>query len=341
MDNEQTGASEVREQPLRESLRVQKEAYVHQQLVRRRDAEDQRMARLRQEQAVINALRDSIDDSLWETEELRKYNQEFQENVNAQIYEAHGISADKLTGMRSYRSAVYRGVAVVSFLLSLALTVFCGVLHGFSSELFLLMAAYTAAEGALLSQEKRQFTALFWLCRCLYVLTLPAMAVAFVCCELDLPLYDLILPYAGIPVIVLTVLGALSYFLHDPYREDRKMLRQAAREIRRIERQAKKDVRAARKAREKAEKAALQAAGGTAAPEGTGQPQPTAPEAPAAPETAAAERVTAETAVEEAVPAADPAPLPEALPGLPGEPLALTISPEDREDEPETVAAAE
>ena len=243
MENVQNDVILSDDRNIKENLRVQKTEYIKQQLARQREAEDQRMSRLMQEQEVINALRESIDESRWETEEIRKYNKEFQENVNAQIYEAYGISGDKLTGMREYKNAIYRGVAVVIFLLSAALTVLCGVVHGFSSEITLVMAAFTAMEGALLSQEKKQLPVLFVICRVMYILALPAMAVIFVCFELGFPLYGMLLPYAPMFALAVTTLGVLSYFLYDPFHADRKLLRDAKKQIRRIEKLAKKEVK--------------------------------------------------------------------------------------------------
>lgn len=76
-------------------------------------------------------------------EEIRKYNQEFQEHVNMQIYKSHGITNDKMMGMREYKDALYRGGAAVIFLLSLILTVLiltvlCGALYGFQSDVCIL-----------------------------------------------------------------------------------------------------------------------------------------------------------------------------------------------------------
>ena len=281
MESTQNDTKLSEDQTRNENLRVQKTEYIKQQLIRKREAEDARMSRLMQEQEVIDVLRESIDETKWETEELRKYNREFQEQVNAQVYEANGISADKLTGMREYKNAVFRGVAVITFLFSAALTILCGVLHGFRSEIALLMAAYTAMEGALLSQEKKQIPALFIVCRVLFILALPAMAVMFVCYEQQLPLYELLFPYATILAVIFSALGVLSYFLHDPYREDRKILRAARKQIRKIEKMAEADIRKAQKAQKKEAETAS-----AALPEETPAPEPVAvlPEEAPAPE---------------------------------------------------------
>lgn len=254
MESMQNDAKMSGDEALKENLRVQKTAYIKQQLERQRAAEDARMERLQQEQEVIQSLRESIDESMWQTEEARKYNQEFQEHVNMQIYESKGITGDKLMGMREYENALYRGSAAVLFLLSLVLIVLCGVLHGFGSDVCLLMFAYTAMEGALLSQEKKQRPVLDFICRILYILTFPTMLVMFVCYELEYEAYGVFLPYAVILGVFVTVLGTISYFLYDPYIQDKKRLRNAQNQIREIERIAEKEVRKKHRIREKEER---------------------------------------------------------------------------------------
>lgn len=235
-------------EPEKENLRVQKTAYIKQQLERQRAAEDAKLERLLREQEVIANLRESIEDDMWQTKETRKYNWEFQEQLNMQIYEAHGITEDKLAGMKEYRKALYRGAAAVLFLLSLSLTVLCGVLHGFDSNICLLMLAYTAVEGALAGKNV--------VCRILYILIFPTMMVMFVCYELEYKEYGLFLPYAAILGGVVTVIGTISYFLHDPYRSEKRKMQDAKSQIRDIEKAAGKEIRKNQRAREKEEKRA-------------------------------------------------------------------------------------
>lgn len=241
---------------LKENLRVQKTTYIKQQLERRRAAEDARLERLMREQEIIDSLRESVDDSVWQTEEARKYNQEFQERVNMQIYEANGITEDKLTGIREYENAIYRGGAAVLFFLSLVLIILCGMLHGFRSGVCLLMFAYTAMQGALLSQENKRLPLLDFICRVFYILTFPTMLSMFVCYELRSEVYDFFLGYAVILGVLITVFSTLSYFLYDPYSQDKRKMREAQNQIREIERLAGKEVRKNQKLREKEERKA-------------------------------------------------------------------------------------
>ena len=141
---------------VKESMRVQKTEYIRQQMRRRQESEDALMAQLLEEQRVIDGLQRKINENLEQTEESSKYNQEFKESMNAQIYALHGISEDKLEGMREYKNAYYQGSAFSLFLLSAAMILLCGILHGFQSEICVFMLAYTGVEGALLAQENKR-----------------------------------------------------------------------------------------------------------------------------------------------------------------------------------------
>lgn len=250
MDNTQKDESLYEDEILKENLRVQKIEHIKQQLKKQRAAEDARLERLLQEQEIIEDLRESIDDGMWQTEETKKYNQEFQEQMNMQIYVANGITGDKLMGMSEYKNALYRGAAAVLFLLSLALIILCGVLHGFQSDICLLMLAYTAMQGALLSQEKKRHPMLDSICRILYIVAFPTMLVMFICFELGFGAYGLFLPYAAMLGAIVTVLSTISYFMYDPYIQDKKKLRDAKNQIRDIEKIAEKEVQKIQETRE-------------------------------------------------------------------------------------------
>lgn len=239
---------------VRESLRVQRTEYIRQQMRKRQENEDALMAQLLQEQRIIDSLQKQIDENLEQTEESSKYNREFKENMNAQIYALHGISEDKLEGMQYYKNAYYQGCAFSLFLLSAALIILCGILHGFQSEICMLMLACTGIEGALLAQEKKRWKIFGWFCRLLYLLVFPVMMVMFVCFELKYPEYSLFLPYVVIAGICVLLLATVSYFFYNPYRSTKKKVRDAKEHIEDIEKIAKKEVRKNQKIRQKEEK---------------------------------------------------------------------------------------
>ncbi len=84
--------------------------------------------------------------------------------------------------------------------------------------------------------------------RILYLLLFPAMLIVFVCFELGFTEYGIVVPVLTIAGVVILVLGAVSYFVYDPYRLDRKNHKKADRYIRDIEKAAVKEVELEEKA---------------------------------------------------------------------------------------------
>ena len=244
--------SEIKE--LRESLRLRKSTYMKQQVEKQRAAEDLLTDQIMAEQKILDEILDSIDDNIERTEESRKYNKEVQDEINARIYAMHGITEDKMQGMRESKNAYYRGCAFSLFLLSVVLILLCGFLHGFSAEITLFMLAYTGLEGALLSKGEKRSRWLAILCRVLYLFIFPAMMVMFVCYELGYPEYEQFLPYMVIGGLVILILAVASVFLYDPYRKDKRRMRSAKNHISDIEKLAKKELKKNRKLQEREEK---------------------------------------------------------------------------------------
>lgn len=238
----------------RENLRIQKTEWIYHQIQRQREAEDALFEQIRQEQDVLDTLNQSIENNMQRTREARKYNQEFQENMDAQVYAMYGLTEDKLQGIREYKNAYYQGCAFSLFLLSMVLVALCGVLHGFQSQICLFMIAFSGIEGALLTQEKKRGKVLDLLCRVLYLLMFPLMMVIFVCYELQYPEYDILLPILAIFGICVLVLGTAAYFFYNPYRKEKRKVGEAKDTIRGIEKTAKKEIKKNQRDREKLEK---------------------------------------------------------------------------------------
>ena len=219
---------------LKESLRIQKSQMI-------------------EEQRVIDGLNSDINENLDRTRESRKFNQEFQEKINTQIYEMNGITEDKLKGMREYKNAYYQGCAFSLFLLSVVMIGICGVLHGFESQICLFMIACTGVEGALLAQDKWRNKLVNILCKLLYLMVFPGMMVIFVCYELKYPEYDLFLPYFAMGIVVVLIIGTAAFFFYDPYKQDKKRVKNAKDYISEVEKIAKKQVKKNQKLRAKEE----------------------------------------------------------------------------------------
>jgi len=236
------------------TLKIQKTEWIYDQIQKQREAEDALFERIRQEQEVLDRLNQSIGDNMEHTKEARKYNQEFQERMDAQVYAMYGITEDKLQGIREYKNAYYRGCAFSLFLLSVVLVVLCGVLHGFQSQICLFMIAFSGVEGTLLAQPQSRTKILEIICKSLYLLIFPLMMVVFICFELGYREYRTILPWLAVFAICVLVLGTAAYFFYNPYRKERRNVGAARDTIREIERTARKEVRKSQKYRERLEK---------------------------------------------------------------------------------------
>ena len=80
------------------------------------------------------------------------------------------------------------------------------------------------------------------------------MMVVFVCYELGFEEYQILVPIFVIAGVAVLILGAISYFLYDPYRVDRRNKKKAQNYIKEMEKTALKEVRLKEKKLEKLEK---------------------------------------------------------------------------------------
>ena len=228
--------------------RIGKVMKLEEEAKRQSEIEKLRARRIRQEQEYIDQMSLSVESHLRATKEEQQYNEQFEERIRTEIYRMHGISEDKLQGMTEYRNAWYQGTAFARFFLSIVLIAICGVLHGFGSEICIFMAFYTAIEGALLSNGRKQSLFFTVLTKGVYLLLFPVMLVTFTCYELGFEEYALLVPVFTVAGVVVLMIGALSYFLYDPYRVDRRNRKKANRYIVEIEKAALKEVRLKEKA---------------------------------------------------------------------------------------------
>ena len=231
--------------------RIGKVLKLEEEAKRQNELEQLRSKRIRQQQEYINQMIDSVEANLKNTKEEQKLNEEFERHIRTEVYRMHGISEDKLQGMEERRNAWYQGAAFALFFLSLILVAVCGVLHGFGSELCIFMAFYTAIEGTLLSNGRKQAAFFEVLIKVLYLLLYPVMLTVFVCYELKFKEYDMLVPIFVIAGVVVLMLGAVSYFAYDPYRVDKRNRKKANSYIKEMEKAALKEVRLKEKALEK------------------------------------------------------------------------------------------
>lgn len=240
--------------------RMEKVLELKREAERQSELEEIRTKRIHKEQEYIDHMIVSVEANMKNSEEGRQYNEEFERKIREQVYKMHGISEDKRNGMERYRAAYYQGAAFALFFLSVLLVVLCGILHGFASEVCLFMAFFTAIEGTLLTNGKKCVALFDTVIRILYLLLFPAMMVIFVCYELGFKEYGLLCPIFTAAGLIILCIGSISYFVYDPYRQDRKDRRRAENYLRDMERAAQKDVelreKALAKLRKKQEKAA-------------------------------------------------------------------------------------
>ena len=234
--------------------RIGKVMRLEEEVQRQSEIEKLRSRRIRQEQEYIDRMSLSVENHLRNTKEEQRYNEQFEERIRTEVYRMHGISEDKLQGMTEYRNAWYQGTAFAMFFLSLVLIAICGILHGFGSEICIFMAFYTAIEGVLLSNGRKQSLFFTVLTKGVYLLLFPVMLVTFTCYELGFEEYALLVPVFAVAGVVVLMIGALSYFLYDPYRMDRRNRKKATRYIVEIEKAALKEVRLKERAFAKQEK---------------------------------------------------------------------------------------
>lgn len=234
--------------------RIGKVLKLQEEVERQNELEQLRSKRIRQEQEYIDRMLMSVEENLKNTKEEQKINEEFEAHIRTEIYRMHGISEDKLQGMTERKVAWYQGAAFSLFFLSIVMIILCGLLHGFGSELCIFMAFYTAIEGTLLSNGRKQSAIFEGLIKMLYLLLFPVMMVVFVCYELGFEEYQMLVPIFVIAGVAVLILGAISYFLYDPYRVDRRNKKKALNYIKEMEKTALKEVRLKENKLEKLEK---------------------------------------------------------------------------------------
>lgn len=240
--------------PQEESVRIQYVKRMKENIISQREAEEELLEQMMEEQKIVDELNKSLDENLLKTVELRKYNQEVREHMENQVYRMNGITPDKMEGMKNYRKAFYIGSAFAIFVLSVVMVAITGITHGFQSEISLFLAYFTALEGAVLITETKRVWAVRAIFRVIYFLLFPAMMVIFVCYELGYPEYGRFLPYFSMAGMVVFILAMISYFVYDPYRRDKANIRKAKDQMRNIQRAAEKSVRKNRRAIEKTER---------------------------------------------------------------------------------------
>ena len=202
---------------------------------------------------MLNEQAREMADEISENRHLKRYHENCMEDLNEQVYALHGISMDKLEGMKQYKNARYQGLTIALFLMSVVLLGVCAWAHGLLSDITLFMLAGLGIEGALLSQDGRRGKTVDFICRILYVVPFPVMLVTFVCFEMHIELYSRIMEVGVLAGVGFLVVGTITFFLHNPYRMEQKRVRAAEADLKSLEKIARKNVRKNEKIRIKEE----------------------------------------------------------------------------------------
>ena len=99
-----------------ESERIQRAEWIHEQVKLQREAEDEAWEKIMEEQKLLTERRRSIDADINSNKELKRYHEDCMEDITDQVYSLHGISVDKLEGIKEYKNALFRGEAFIVFL---------------------------------------------------------------------------------------------------------------------------------------------------------------------------------------------------------------------------------
>jgi len=161
------------------SLQIQKAAWIREELEKRRAQEDQLLQQILREQQMLQELDEDMDQNMAHAKEGRRYREDMKARVDDRVYEMHDLSADKREGMREYGYAYRRGYALAMVFFSLALCVFAGYLHGIASQTCLVLMFFTGVQAAILVHKKQ--CPKFWqfVCDVFSALIFPGLLILF------------------------------------------------------------------------------------------------------------------------------------------------------------------
>lgn len=109
------------------SLQIQKAAWIREELEKRRAQEDQLLQQILREQQMLQELDEDMDQNMAHTKEGRRYREDMKARVDDRVYEMHDLSADKREGMREYGYAYRRGYALAMGIIFAGVVCVCRV----------------------------------------------------------------------------------------------------------------------------------------------------------------------------------------------------------------------
>ena len=227
-----------------ESERIQRAEWIHEQVKLQREAEDEAWEKIMEEQKLLTERRRSIDADINSNRELKRYHEDCMEDITDQVYSLHGISVDKLEGIKEYRNALFRGEAFIVFCISVIMAAIVAYAYGPTSQLCLYVLMCVGAEGALLSQKRKNI---------LFFIPLILIAVELIGYKLYPQYLEYVTMVGEALALLLMMIGTVGYFVHNPYRKDRKNIKAAKSDLKELHKVAKKSVKKNKKSRIKNE----------------------------------------------------------------------------------------
>lgn len=237
-----------------EDIIVQEKNWLEERTRQQREAEDTYRKELIEKQKLLDERRKTQADNFYDNKKLQYYNRMHEAEQTELIYSLHGISSDKVEGMREYKNALFQGAAVMLFFTGLALSVYSYFKFGVESSTFLILIALLATQTALLPKSYEVKAGIYGrICRILSLLPTPLMGLIVASNSLHFLPGILMLEIASAMALTLCFIGAFGFYVRNPYRKTRGLLRKASLDIKDIKKTASKTVKKNIKLRKKLE----------------------------------------------------------------------------------------
>lgn len=237
-----------------ESVRVQRAEWVHEQVKLQRKLEDEAWEKMMEEQRLITERNRSIDEDMARNRELQRFHEGMMEDMTNQVYALHGISEDKLEGMREYKNARFQGNALMVIFVTIAIAAISAYLWGPTSDKCFLALFCVGAEAAMLSQLGKKPSLYSNVLKFFFYIPMLLLAGLFSCQYGFKQYYDLVIVISEATLLGLIVFATVPGLLHNPYRVEKRRIKMAASDLKQIEKVAKKNVKRnqSRRSREEA-----------------------------------------------------------------------------------------
>lgn len=238
---------------INESERVQRAEWIHDQVKLQREREDETWEKIMEEQKLITERMRSIDDDISRNRELERYHEGCLEDITDQVYSLHGVTTDKLEGMTRYKNAKFQGEATVVFVMSIMIAAVAAYAYGVTSQVCMFILLCIGAEGALLSGPHKKRNLLGGIFRTLFFVPVILMAAEVISFKYYENYYEYVTMIGEAAAILLVVIGTATYFLYNPYRKDKKYVKEAQADLKELHKAARKSVKKNQKLRMKNE----------------------------------------------------------------------------------------